>query len=75
MVVINFYVYVLYKGSILINVFVMNCIDRYVNVKQKCEIIILQIISLYILRNCLGRLMVQYNVLGKVILRVLYIEG
>lgn len=41
MVVINFYVYVLYKGSILINVFVMNCIDRYVNVKKKCEIIIL----------------------------------
>lgn len=33
MVVTNFYVHTLYKGSILINVSVMNCIDRYVNVK------------------------------------------
>lgn len=30
MVVTNFYVHALYKGSILS---VMNCIDRYVNVK------------------------------------------
>lgn len=33
MVVTNFYVHALCKGSILINVSVMNCIDRYVNVK------------------------------------------
>lgn len=35
MVVTNFYVHALYtcKGSILINVSVLNCIDRYVNVK------------------------------------------
>lgn len=75
MVVTNFYVHALYKGSILINVSVMNCIDRYVNVKQKCETIIPQITSLYTLRNCSGRLMVQYNVLGKAILRALHTEG
>lgn len=59
MVVTNFYVHALYKGSILINVSVMNCIDRYVNVKQKCETIIPQITT----------------VLGKAILRVLHTEG
>lgn len=62
MVVTNFYVHALYKGSMLINVSVMNCIDRYVNVKQKCETIIPQITSLYTLRHCSGRLMVQYQV-------------
>lgn len=74
MVVTNFYVHSqgLYKGSILINVSVMNCIDRYVNVKQKCETIIPQITSLYTLIHYSGRLMVLYQVKQ---LHVLQTEG
>lgn len=73
MVVTNFYVHALYKGSILINVSVMNCIDRYVNVKQKCETIIPQITSLYTLKTLFRQ--IDGTVLGKAILRVLHSEG
>lgn len=68
MVVTNFYVHALYKGSILINVSVMNCIDRYVKWNNH-SIDYKSVYSKTLFRQIDG------TVLGKAILRVLHTEG